>query len=223
MSDPISPAQAQTQAPAPAAESPADPVAQWPSILVVMALPIEAQELFEHGGVPVLYTGLGKVNAAMALMRRLCAYRAAGAALPLVINFGTAGSHHFATGAMVGCHRFVQRDMDVSALGFALGRTPFEDLPAQLQFPPLFGELPEGLCGSGDSFQTGAARLHCEVIDMEAYALAKVCHVEQARFGCAKYITDGADHAAAGDWQNNLPSAAAGFWRLYRQLAAPAG
>lgn len=185
-----------------------------------MALPIEAQGLFEGAGVPVLYTGLGKVNAAMVLMRRLAGYRAAGVPLPLVVNFGTAGSRHFRTGALVGCHRFVQRDMDVSALGFALGHTPFEELPAQLEFPPLFGALPDGLCGSGDSFQTGAAKLHCEVIDMEAYALAKVCHVEQARFGCAKYITDGADHAAADDWQNNLPSAAAGFWGLYRRLTA---
>ena len=53
---------------------------------------------------------------------------------------------------------------------------------------------------------------------MEAYALAKVCHAEGAAFGCAKYITDGADHAAAGDWQSNLPRAAADFWRLYQQL-----
>jgi len=188
-----------------------------------MALPIEAQGLFESAGVPVLYTGLGKVNAAMGLMRRLCAYRAADRPLPLVVNFGTAGSRHFPTGTLVGCHRFVQRDMDVSALGFALGRTPFEDLPAQLQFPPLFDALPGGLCGSGDSFQTGAAALHCEVFDMEAYALAKVCQVEQAHFGCAKYITDGADHAAADDWQNNLPSAAAGFAHLYHWLSTPAG
>jgi adenosylhomocysteine nucleosidase len=191
-----------------------------PPILVVMALPIEAQGVFERAGVAVLYTGLGKVNAAMVLMRRLSGYRAAGAPTPLVVNFGTAGSRHFKTGTLVGCHRFVQRDMDVSALGFALGHTPFEELPALLQFPPLFRELPDGLCGSGDSFQTGAAKLHCEVIDMEAYALAKVCHVEQAHFGCAKFITDGADHAAADDWQQNLPSAAAGFWELYRQLAA---
>ena len=192
--------------------------AGWPPMLVVMALPVEAQGLFEGAGVPVLYTGLGKVNAAMALTRRLSAYRAAGAALPLVVNFGTAGSQHFQTGALVACTRFVQRDMDVSALGFAPGSTPFEELPAQLQFPPLFPGLPDALCGSGDSFQTGAAKLHCEAIDMEAYALAKVCRIEQARFGCAKYITDGADHAAADDWQNNLPAAAAGFWRLYQEL-----
>jgi adenosylhomocysteine nucleosidase len=184
-----------------------------------MALEIEAQGLFARAGVPVLYTGLGKVNAAMALARRLSDYRASGRALPRVLNFGTAGSRHFATGTLVACHRFVQRDMDVSALGFALGETPFEDTPPLLEFTPLFESLPAGLCGSGDSFETGVARLHCEVIDMEAYALAKVCYREGTAFACAKYITDGADHAAAGDWQSNLPRAAAAFWQLYQGLS----
>src|SRR6185437_17044369 len=128
---------------------------------------------------------------------------------------------HFRTGELVACRRFVQRDMDVSALGFALGHTPFEEVPAELQFPPTFAHLPQGLCGSGDSFETGAARLHCEVIDMEAYALAKVCRIEGAVFGCAKYITDGADHAAASDWQSNLPRAAERFLALYRSLIGP--
>ena len=145
-------------------------------------------------------------------------YRAAGAALPQVVNFGSAGSRHFASGQLIGCRRFVQRDMDVSALGFALGHTPFEELPAELQFAPAFPHLPEGLCGSGDSFETGAARLHCEVIDMEAYALAKICYVEGAAFACAKYITDGADHSAARDWESNLKHAAHAFWGLYQEL-----
>jgi len=189
--------------------------------LVVMALQIEAQGLFERAGVPVLYTGLGKVNAALSLMRALCEYRSAGAPPPLVLNFGTAGSHTLASGTLVGCHRFVQRDMDVSGIGFPRGVTPFEDVPAQLEFPPVFGQLPAALCGSGDSFETGVAKLHCDVIDMEAYALAKVCHFEGARFGCAKYITDGADAAAAGDWERNLPRAAVAFWQLYERHCRP--
>jgi adenosylhomocysteine nucleosidase len=53
---------------------------------------------------------------------------------------------------------------------------------------------------------------------MEAYALAKVCWKEQAQFGCAKYVTDGADHAAANDWQRNVHKAADEFLRLYRDL-----
>ncbi len=197
-----------------------DAPASLPPPLVVMALPIESQGLFEREHVPVLFTGLGKVNAAMTLAGVLAQARAAGHPPPRVVNFGTAGSRHFKTGTMVGCHRFVQRDMDVSALGFPLGHTPFEHLPAQLEFPPMFPRLPAGLCGSGDSFETGAARLHCEVIDMEAYALAKVCRVQGVAFGCAKYITDGADHAAANDWQSNLPRAAEQFWELYQQLLA---
>lgn len=188
--------------------------------LIVMALEIEAQGLFAAAGVPVLYTGLGKVNAALALMRRLMQYRAAGCALPLVVNFGTAGSRRIATGELVACDRFLQRDMDVSALGFAVGVTPFETLPAELAFPSVFTQLRSGLCGSGDSFETGATATHCDVLDMEAYALAKVCHLEQTRFACVKYITDGADHSAASDWQSNLPRAASAFWRLYQQLAA---
>lgn len=190
----------------------------WPPVLIVMALAVESHGLFERAGVPVLYTGLGKVNAALSLMRRLTLYRSASAPMPRVINFGSAGSRHFATGDLVACRRFVQRDMDVSALGFARGSTPFEELPAELEFPPVFPHLPEGLCGSGDSFETGAAKLHCEVIDMEAYALAKVCYLEGAPFACAKYITDGADHAAARDWESNLRHAAAAFWQLYQEL-----
>lgn len=184
-----------------------------------MALEIESQGVFERAGVPVLYTGLGKVNAALSLMRALREYRHDGQALPLVLNFGTAGSHSLPSGTLVACQSFVQRDMDVSGLGFALGVTPFEEVPAQLDFPVVFEQLPAALCGSGDSFQMGVAKLHCAVIDMEAYALAKVCRLEGARFGCVKYVTDAADTAAASDWQNNLPRAATAFWQLYRRHA----
>jgi adenosylhomocysteine nucleosidase len=51
-------------------------------------------------------------------------------------------------------------------------------------------------------------------VDMEAYALAKVCLHEQIPFACVKYITDGADGAASCDWENNLKDAAMAFSRL---------
>ena len=108
--------------------------------------------------------------------------------------------------------------MDVTGLGFALGETPFEALPATLEFPAVFKHLPEGVCGTGDRFETGAAGLACDVIDMEAYALAKVCLAEDVPFACAKFISDGADATAADDWQASLPRAAAAFLGLYREL-----
>jgi adenosylhomocysteine nucleosidase len=187
-------------------------------MLVVMALELEAQGLFERGGIEVLFTGIGKVNATYALTRRLAQMRNAGAELPHVINFGTAGSHTFATGSLVACTCFVQRDMDLTALGFPPGTTPFESLAAMLEFPVTLPHLPHGVCSSGDSFETRGPVLGRDVLDMEGYALAKVCVLEKVPFTCVKYVTDGADHAAAGDWHANLPKAAAEFLTVYRTL-----
>lgn len=183
-----------------------------------MALPLESQGVFESANIPVLYTGIGKVNAAYALTRRLAGYLHAGAPMPQVINFGTVGSQVHPTGTVLECHAFVQRDMDVTGLGVPLGVTPFEDIPARLEFPALFDRLPRGVCGSGDSFVMVKGAMECDVVDMEGYALAKVCWIERVAFTSVKYVTDGADHAAGQDWQSNLKHAADRFLALYGQL-----
>lgn len=190
-----------------------------PPALVVMALPAESDGVFEAAGVPVVYCGVGKVNAAVTLMRELCRYRHAGESLPLILNVGTAGSRIHPTGTLVSCHEFVQRDMDVRGLGFVLGATPFDAVPATLTFPPEFTHLPSAVCGSGDSFATVDGEVPCGVVDMEAYALAKVCWLENARFACAKYVSDGADHAAGDDWQSNVHRAAGEFLALFRRVS----
>ena len=186
-----------------------------PNPLVVMALPIESQGVFEREGIPVLYTGVGKINAAWALTRKLPDYRKNDQSLPLVLNFGTAGSRSFPTHSLVACDTFVQHDMDVSGLGFAIGTTPFDDCPAILEFERIFPDLPRAVCASGDRFLTGACAVRCDVVDMEAYALAKVCRQEGAQFAAVKYVTDGADDASAADWQNNLHHAAERFLQCF--------
>ena len=192
--------------------------------LVVVALRTESRGVFEAAGIPVLYCGVGKVNAALALARELARYALQDQAMPMVLNFGSAGSRRHVSGTLVGCHEFVQRDMDVSGLGFALGVTPYDDAPSCLRFEPVFKHLPSAVCGSGDSFATavtglGGAGVDYEVVDMEAYALAKVCWYERAPFACAKYVSDGADHAASDDWQRNLHKAADEFLSLYHGVA----
>lgn len=189
---------------------------ELPGTLVVIALRTESAGIFEAAKVPVLYCGVGKVNAAISLTRELARYAQRNLPMPRVLNFGSAGSRSFATGTLVECCEFVQRDMDVRGLGFELGVTPFDDAPACLRFEPLFRDLPMAVCGSGDSFATQAIGMQCAVVDMEAYALAKVSWQEKARFACAKYVTDGADHTAADDWQRNRHKAAEDFLRLYR-------
>jgi adenosylhomocysteine nucleosidase len=194
-------------------------MSELPGTIVVIALRVESSGVFEAAGVPVLYCGVGKVNAAIALTKELSRYAQLGAEMPLVVNFGSAGSRCFAAGTLVACQEFVQRDMDVSGLGFALGVTPYDEAPPSLLFDPVFTQLPAAVCGSGDSFATADIEVDCAVIDMEAYALAKVCWHENARFACAKYVTDGADHAAADDWQRNVHVAAGEFLQLFLSLS----
>jgi adenosylhomocysteine nucleosidase len=186
--------------------------------VVVVALRAEAAGVFESAGIPVLYCGVGKVNAAMALTEQLAQYKFHERPMPLVVNFGTAGSRSFPAGALVSCHEFVQRDMDVRGLGFEHGVTPYDEAPSRLRFAPVFTHLPAGVCGSGDSFATAAVAMECAVVDMEAYALAKVCWRYKAAFACVKYVSDGADHGAADDWQQNVHKAADEFLRLFASI-----
>jgi adenosylhomocysteine nucleosidase len=186
-------------------------------IIVAMALPAEGAGRFEAAGIEVLYTGVGKVNAAIALTRRLSREHHAGRS-PLIVNFGTAGSHRIPARTLVACRRFVDRDMDVAALGFAHGETPFDVLPPMIEFPAHFPGLPEAICGSGDSFATRPHGVACEVVDMEAYALAKACRIAGADFACVKFVSDNADENAAKHWKENVAGAAGHFVELYREL-----
>jgi adenosylhomocysteine nucleosidase len=43
-----------------------------------------------------------------------------------------------------------------------------------------------------------------DVFDMEAYALAKVCHHYKIPFISFKYITDNVDEHSPRDWEDNL-------------------
>src|ERR1043165_8639733 len=108
--------------------------------LIVMALPQESRGLPEAAGAHLLYTGVGKVNAAAALARRLAELRCAGASPTRVINMGHAGRRGVAAHSLVACNRFRQRDMDVSGLGFPRGVTPFDTAPAVLEFPTVFAQ-----------------------------------------------------------------------------------
>jgi len=186
--------------------------------LIVMALPQESRGLLERAGAQLLYTGVGKVNAAASLARRLADLRCAGTPASLVINLGTAGSRTVAPHTLVACHRFAQRDMDVSGMGLPAGVTPFDDTPAVIEFPIVFHHLPQKLCSSGDSFATHLHAVESDVVDMEAFAFAKVCLGERVAFACAKYITDGADSDSAAHWEAALDAAAHSFAKLYAAL-----
>ncbi len=186
--------------------------------LVVLAMKEEGQNRFENEVISPIYTGLGKINATFYLTQKLLELKSSNKSPQAVLNFGTAGSSFFKTHELIECHRFVQRDMDVSALGFSAGVTPYETLPPMIEFPRRVLWLEGGVCGTGDSFETGIPKVECQIVDMEAYALAKVCLLQKIPFISIKYITDGSDHNAKNDWHANLPKAADGFIENYRRL-----
>ena len=173
-------------------------------ILIVCALEIETQN--ELNDYDVIYTGVGKVNATYELTTHFGKY---GSYIPysLVINYGTAGSRKIKKKTLVDCTKFIQRDMDVTGLGFMKGETPFEQDPPVVIQPQNIDFNPIGrnaTCGSGDNFVEDKTNYYGEVVDMEAYALAKVCYLRDVPFISFKYITDGADEQAHEDWEANL-------------------
>lgn len=168
-------------------------------VAVLMALQNESQGLFEKEGIPVVYTGIGKVNAAMTAMDVIHKTQC-----KVIINLGTAGSSKFKTHELIEVSSFVQRDMDISPLGFKVGETPFDPIPGAINLIPYFPELPQGVCSTGDNFETGTPKLPSDLVDMEGYAIAKVCRKMGVQMISLKYITDGADHNAHNDWAANL-------------------
>jgi len=142
----------------------------------------------------VRYIGVGKVNAVLNGMAAI-----AGTRPRTVVNCGTAGALKSGVSGVRRVTRFLQRDMDVRGLGFALGETPFETGSELIDLGA------DGLSvGTGDSFVESPPELATDLVDMEAYALAKLCRKQGLEFHCYKYIADKADEAAANDWQASL-------------------
>ena len=96
--------------------------------------------------------------------------------------------------------------MDVTGLGFQRGETPFEkEPPIVIESKSSFNPIGKhATCGSGDNFVEDRTNYYGEVVDMEAYALAKVCTYYGVPFISFKYISDGADGDANTDWEENV-------------------
>ncbi len=184
-------------------------------ILIVMALKEECQGYFVSEN--VIYTGLGKINASYALMNAINKKRP-----KLVVNLGSAGSAVFNKGELINCTEFIQRDMDVTGLGYEQYVTPFDKIDEQvLKYGNIIDGLKKGICGTGDSFDTSLNKsASYNLVDMESYVLAKICKLQKIPFTCVKYITDGADEGAGKDWNESLNTAARKLFECYKNHIA---
>ena len=139
------------------------------------------------------YTGVGKINASIKTVEIIKDYSPTQ-----IINYGTAGSLNKKLKGLVEVHQFFQRDMDASPLGLRIGQTPFDEIEEI--------KLENGgySCGTGDSFVTQTPKLKTDLVDMEAYAIAKICYLKDIKFRCFKYISDNANAEANDDWIKNI-------------------
>jgi adenosylhomocysteine nucleosidase len=151
--------------------------------------------------------GVGKVNAAIGTLNAIEKYKPTR-----IINFGTAGtlnSEEYGPGLYkIGSVK--QRDMDCRPLGTDLGDTPFDPIGTI-----NFGEGP--CLSTGDNFVTSKPELSSDLVDMEAYAIAKACMSRGVHLDIYKYVTDTADDNAAGDWLTQMEYGAQEFVNLIDQ------
>lgn len=175
--------------------SPPDPTTS----VILVALEAELPQDFLPNW-RIIYTGVGKVNAALAAKQVIERHRPSH-----MYNFGTAGGLTADLHGLVQVRALYQRDMDVRGLGVPLGQTPFEE------DDPIV--IAEGgvTCGTGDSFVQSTPELVTDIVDMEAYAIAKACKRAGIPMTCLKYISDNANDAAHTDWRENMAKGAAAF------------
>lgn len=180
--------------------------------LLAVAHPCESLGRFEELGRPICYTGLGKINACIALLSELNHFSTRGKAPKAVINLGTVGSGDETSGCVMQVVRFVQRDMLCTPLADEPYKTPLDiDDPGYIDVASIPNFLDPVICGSGDSFvnsdilklQTGP-KPPWSVVDMEGYALARVCRSLDIPFFSIKYVTDS---GKVSDWEAMLDSA----------------
>jgi adenosylhomocysteine nucleosidase len=154
------------------------------------------------------HTGVGKINATYNLTKIINKYKPEE-----IINFGTAGTLNKELKGIIECTKFYQRDMDVSGLmNLNIGQTPFDNINE------IINSENGHSCGSGDSFVTGSIPIKVDVVDMEAYALAKVCRFENIKFRCFKFISDNADQSASYDWLKNCEKGAKLFKQKLKEI-----
>ena len=152
----------------------------------------------------IQYTGVGKVNAAYHAMKNIIAYKP-----EVVINFGSAGAVQSNIVGLVQVQSVIQRDMDVQGLGFELGMTPFETSEDMFILEDCAkidknGDGTKVLCSTGDNFVAEVPKLNSDIVDMELYAIAKVCSREACPLYSWKFISDNADNNSSKDWERNV-------------------
>jgi adenosylhomocysteine nucleosidase len=168
--------------------------------LIVMALSVESQGLFEAAGIPVHYTGVGKISSATKLTQILIKNKPKH-----ILNLGSAGSRKWPIGTLLEVESTVRRDQVL----------PWMQKTLKLK---TMTELEKAVCASADYIETGEAASQWDLMDMEVYSLASVCSEFNVPLTSVKYVTDNSDQNLRRDWDSQLKNCAQSLHDFYLSL-----
>ncbi|MEO5321867.1 5'-methylthioadenosine/S-adenosylhomocysteine nucleosidase [Mesorhizobium sp. CC13] len=176
------------------------------SILFVMAVDVEYGEHLSKLFTPLM-TGVGPVEAGVAVGAELARLAAANALPDLVVCLGSAGSRRLEQTEVYQVTSVSYRDMDASALGFDKGTTPFLGMPATLPLPLRIRGVREASLSTGGTIIAGAAydAVAEDMVDMETFAVLRACQLFGVPLIGLRGISDGAsDIHHVDDWTEYL-------------------
>ncbi len=189
---------------------------------------------FEGQDVVLLQSGIGKVNAAVSTTLLLAKF-----APEYVINIGSAGGYDSAlnVGDVVISDRVLHHDVDVTAFGYEMGQVP--QMPATFAADPALLEkacdavqvvnrvqAKVGLIGTGDSFMSDPTRVESVrslfpelvAVEMEAAAVAQVCHKFATPFVVVRSLSDIAGKESPQSFEEYLKVAAENSSLMIQQM-----
>lgn len=176
------------------------------SILYAMAADPEFGPHLRARIEPVM-TGVGPVEAAVAVTRALADAKIGHGLPDLVVSLGSAGS---ATLEHTGVYQAISvsyRDMDATALGFGRGVTPFLDLPAVLPLEPQIPGIARARLSTGANVVSGVSyeAIDADMVDMESFAVLRACQSFGVPLVVLRGISDGVSELTGiADWTRDL-------------------
>jgi adenosylhomocysteine nucleosidase len=166
--------------------------------IFIVAVEKEVNNINNIFGCPVLFSGIGKINATIAT------YNAYNSGYTEIINIGSCGSLNTQIGEIVKIGS-VYEDIDVTPLS-DYGTIPFDNSDKEIII-----ENNNIKCFSSDYFydHNQISKYsdyyknminNCNVFDMECFAIAKTCKKLNLKFSSYKWVSD---NGKSSDWIKN--------------------
>ncbi len=175
-------------------------------VLFVMAAEAEYGPHLKRRFVPFM-TGIGPVEAGVAMGTVLARLHADDALPDLVVSLGSAGSRTLEQTGIYQAISVSYRDMDASALGFERGATPLLDIPVTVPLSLRIPGVRKASLSTGAAVISGAGYdgIEADMVDMETFAVLRACQLFSLPLVGLRGISDGvADLSHIGDWTEYL-------------------